>query len=227
MSATRRQRIRAATIAEIKEAALDQIASGGAASLSIRGVARAIGMSPAGLYRYYRGLHDLLTDLIADAYGDLADAVSEAAAQPGTHRQRLRAAMVAYRRWAVSQPHRFLLVFGTPVPGYAAPEGGETVEPVLRMGRAFFTVAVEAWRAGVLTPPARFREPETSEVELAEELAPGFPPEAVALLLGSWGHFHGLVTLELLGHLAWLYRDPEAFYLAEVDRILDGVLSDG
>ena len=79
---TRRELTRTATIAQIKQAALDQIEHEGAPALSIRGVARAIGMSPAGLYRYYDGRDALLTDLLADAYMDLARAVATASGLP-------------------------------------------------------------------------------------------------------------------------------------------------
>ena len=79
---TRRELTRTATIAQIKRAALDQIEHEGAPALSIRGVARAIGMSPAGLYRYYDGRDALLTDLLTDAYMDLARAVAAAAGLP-------------------------------------------------------------------------------------------------------------------------------------------------
>lgn len=226
MTTTRRERLRAATYEEIKHAALRQIAEEGAAALSIRGVARAIGMSPAGLYRYYDGLEGLITELIADAYNDLADEVTNATTGSGTTRERLRAGMLAYRRWCVDHPNRFLLIFGTPIPGYAAPEGGPTVEANRRMGVAFFTVAAEAWARGELAPPPLDRSPEPGELELAAELAtppPGFPPEAVAAFMSSWAHFHGLVTLEILNQLDWIYPDAEAFYRTAVEQMLDVV----
>ncbi len=226
MTTTRRERLRAATYEEIKHAALDQIASEGAAALSIRGVARAIGMSPAGLYRYYDGLDSLITELITDAYGDLADAVTAATAGDGSTRSRLRAGMLAYRRWCVDHPNRFLLIFGTPIPGYAAPEGGPTVEANRRIGVAFFTVAAEAWASGELAPPPLDRPPEPGELQLVAELAtpaPGFPPEAVAAFMSTWAHFHGLVTLEVLNQLDWIYPDAESFYRTAIEQILGGL----
>jgi AcrR family transcriptional regulator len=147
---TRRARRRSDTIAEIKQAALDEIAARSPAGLSIRGVARAIGMSPAGLYRYYAGLDALITDLIVDAYSDLADAVIAGTTGSGSAKARLAAGMVNYREWSISHPSRFLLIFGTPIPGYAAPEGGPTVAAVQRIGAAFFTVGAEAWSRGEL-----------------------------------------------------------------------------
>jgi AcrR family transcriptional regulator len=220
MSLTRRERIRAETIDEIKQAALDQIADQGAAALSIRGVARAIGMSPAGLYRYYDGLDGLITEVITDAYNDLADAVAEATSADGSARERLIGGMLAYRQWSVAHPNRFLLLFGTPIPGYAAPEGGPTVEANRRIGEALFRVAVEAWAQGELTVPELGRPPDPGEVAFAAELVPEFPPEAIAVFLSSWAHFHGMVTLEILHQLDWIYPDPERFYRTEVEHIV-------
>ncbi len=225
MTATRRARQRAATIDDIKDAALSQIATDGAASLSIRGIARAIGMSPAGLYRYYDGLDELITELITDAYRDLADQVLAATEVPGSLRDRFRDGMIAYRRWAVAHPNRFLLIFGTPIPGYAAPVEGPTVEANRRLGGAFFALGVEAWRRGELRPPNPSRPLTEEEQAFAAESLEGAPAELVPLCLSSWAHFHGLVTLEVLDQLDWMYPDAEAFFLAEIDIIADRLLA--
>lgn len=232
MTTTRRERIRTDTISEIKAAALDQIAELGGPALSIRGVARAIGMSPAGLYRYYSGRDALLTDLIADAYNDLADTVEEAvAASTGSEfKTRFVEAVLAYRRWGLENQNRFLLIFGTPIPGYAAPAGGPTVEANRRMGQAFFGLAAEAWARGRLARPAATRRPTAGEKELAGEigrLAPGFPPQLIPSLLGAWAEWHGLVTLEVTDQLDWLYPDPEMFVRERVERLADRLVEGG
>jgi AcrR family transcriptional regulator len=227
MGPSRRERLRAETIEDIKQAALEQIAESGPASLSMRGIARAIGMSPAGLYRYYEGIDALLTELIAEAYDDLADAVITATTEDSPPRERQRDGMLAYRRWGLEHPNRFLLIFGTPIPGYAAPEGGPTVAANRRVGEAFFRVAADAWKRGELAAPPGRRAPEPGEAELAgmlAEWAPGFPAELVGVLLGTWAHFHGLVTLEVLHQLDWIYPDPEVFYRSELERMLDGLM---
>jgi AcrR family transcriptional regulator len=220
VTATRRERQRAATIEEIKNAALEQMAAEGSSSLSIRGIARAIGMSPAGLYRYFDGLDDLITALIADAYNDLADYVEEASLE-GTPRRRLGEAMVAYRRWCLDHPNRFLLLYGTPIPGYEAPEGGPTEQASRRIGEVFFAIVKEAWDRGELVVPRQVRPVDALAREFAGALAPGLPPELMAMYISTWAHFHGLVTLEILNQLRWIYPDAGDFYRGEVERILD------
>ena len=220
VTATRREKNRAATIAEIKEAALSQIASEGAGGLTLRGIARAIGMSPAGLYRYYDGLDAIITELITDAYTDLANAVTSATATDRSATTRLRDGMLGYRRWSVDHPNRFLLIFGTPIPGYAAPEGGSTVEANRRIGEAFMAVLIEGWKRGEFTMPERDRPAQPGEIEMASHADPDLPPTAIGAFLGTWAHFHGMVTLEILNQLDWAYEDPAVFYAAEVDAMI-------
>lgn len=238
---TRRAQARATTVAQIKDAALAQVASQGAPALSIRGVARAIGMSPAGLYRYYASRDALLTDLLVDAYNDLADAVAGAAGLPtrgpadagprpvADPIAALLAAIEAYRSWAVTNPARFLLIFGTPVPGYEAPPDGATVTANRRMGQVFFTLAAQSWREGLLAQPQG--EPgaaSAEELQLLAQLrmlADTFPAELVPRMLGGWALWHGLVTLEVTGQLHWIYPDTGTFYTNRVTAWLEGFVS--
>lgn len=208
-----------ATVEEIKAAALQHIAERGAADLSIRGVAREIGMSPAGLYRYFSGLDDLLTALLVDAYAELADAVATAAAGPGDARERLRSAAKAYRAWAVSHPSRFLLIFGTPVPGYAAPEDGPTVQQNRRLGAAFLGLIAQGYVSGDLRIPPGPPATKAEEAYVAD-LGILLPADRLGPAIGAWSAIHGMVTLEVLHQLAFLYPDAESFYSAEVDRII-------
>lgn len=224
MTTTRRDRVRAGTIDEIKEAALTQIAEHGGTSLTIRGVARAIGMSPAGLYRYYDGLDALLTDLITDAYVGLADAVEGGiASAEGSAMERFVAGATAYRRWALAHRNRFLLIFGTPIPGYNAPEEGPTVQANRRMGEAFFRLGAEAWAAGEIGIPQLTRTLTKAERTFVTQIpVPEFPAELVPALIGTWTHLHGLVSLEILDQLHWMYfdRDADEFFEGEVRRMV-------
>lgn len=227
---TRRDRVRAGTIEEIKEAALAQIAAEGATALSIRGVARAIGMSPAGLYRYYDGLDALVTDLLTDAYEGLADAVVEgiAATEGEPAAVQYVAGATAYRRWALANRNRFLLIFGTPIPGYAAPAEGPTVRANRRMGEAFFRIGTRGWLTGEIVPPPLTRPLTDAERAFAAAIpVPGFPPELVPALLGTWAHLHGIVTLEILDQLHWMYPgvDADTFFEGEAQRMVRGLTS--
>ncbi|MDJ0791985.1 MAG: TetR/AcrR family transcriptional regulator [Acidimicrobiia bacterium] len=223
---TRRERLRAETIEDIKAAALEQIARDGAPSLSLRRVARDIGMSPAGLYRYYDGRDDLLTDLITDAYTDLAVAVESATAADGrSSSERFAAGVRSYRAWALAEPNRFLLIFGTPIPGYEAPQGGPTVEAHQRVGQAFFAVAAAGIAEGSIDPVVD-RTATEGEAAAAAAMPDGFgiPPEMIGLLLGTWSHWHGLVSLEVNHQFDWIYPGgADEFFEAEIDRMLAGL----
>ncbi|MEO3977819.1 TetR/AcrR family transcriptional regulator [Streptomyces sp. CAU 1734] len=207
---TRRDRLRAETLDEIKAVSLRQLREVGAAQLSLRAVATALGMSPAGLYRYFDSRDALLTALITDAFDRLADAVEEARdADPGADvADRLLAALTAYRRWAVAHPQEFGLVYGTPVPGYTAPPDGPTSVATRRVGGAFTPLFAEAWQQGRLLPSGEAEaEPDPALARYAAELHPGMPPAAAAAVLGAWTRTHGLVILEAFGHLRWLRHD--------------------
>jgi AcrR family transcriptional regulator len=240
---TRRELTRMATIAQIKQAALDQIEHEGAPALSIRGVARAIGMSPAGLYRYYDGRDALLTDLLTDAYMDLARAVATAAGLPIEDSATgaggsapdvddpivaMLRAIEAYREWGVTNRARFLLIFGTPVPGYSAPEDGPTVAANRRMGQVFFTLAAMGWATGRIAAPERrltHKQLTAGEADLHAQLtglAPGFPVDLIPQMLAGWALWHGLVTLEVTGQMDWIYPDSAGFYSDRMTQWLAG-----
>ncbi len=226
MQPTRRERIRAETVEQIKRAALEQIAADGAPALSLRAVARRIGMSPAGLYRYYDGRDALITDLLIDAYSDLAAAVEEAT-RPGAGDplERLASGVRSYRRWAVTYPNRFLLIFGTPIPGYAAPQDGPTVEANQRIGRAFLSVAADAIRNGLLASSS-VREPTPGEEGFAASIHDelGLDASMIGPLLGTWAHWHGLVSLEVTHQLDWIHPEGgDAFFDAELDRMIEAL----
>ena len=128
-SQTARQRARAELTREIKEAARRQLAETGAPQLSLRAVARELGLVSSALYRYFPSRDDLLTALIIDAYDSLGEAAEAAAAANGTAGPRggWRAVCHAVRDWARANPHEYTLIYGSPVPGYQAPR--DTVGP--------------------------------------------------------------------------------------------------
>lgn len=220
---TRRARLRAAATREIKDAAWAQIHALGAEKLSLRAVAVAMDMSPAGLYRYYDSREELLTDLVTDAFHALADALETARdavadAGPGG---RLLAASLAYRRWALAQPRVFALLYGAPVPGYAAPVDGPAMHASIRVSRAFLEVFAGASAGGALPPPA-MPDDWTLLGEKAADLGLDLPGDVLALAIGMWGRLHGLVCLEVFGHLKWAGPAAAALYHAQVTADLAG-----
>ncbi len=151
MKPSRRERKHEATHEEIKTIAWAQIAEHGAATLSLRAIARELGMTAPGLYRYFKDRDALVTALIVDAYASLGDSqIASIADLPlNDHTRRLRATGLAYRQWALTYPQRYLLIFGTPLPGYHAPM--EITQPVAaRSLNTLISVLDAAWKAEVL-----------------------------------------------------------------------------
>jgi len=146
---TARERARAELTREIKEEARRQLATDGANGLSLRAVSRELGMVSSALYRYYPSRDDLLTALIIDAYNALGEAAEQAIAGTGTGRIRWVAACHAIRTWAVAHPHEYALIYGSPVPGYRAPEA--TIAPAARVPLAFAGVLAVAVAVGEVT----------------------------------------------------------------------------
>jgi AcrR family transcriptional regulator len=220
----RRARIRQQTEQDLKAAALAELRERGGVGLSLRSVARRMDMSPAGLYRYVDSREGLLTWLIADGFDDLADALEDADEAAGRDvRDRLRAVALAYREWGVAHPNEFGLLFGDPIPGYAAPDGGPTVDAMRRVGAAFAGPFLAAIAEGRLRIPAAY-----DVEELAGPLAPmsnlgqELPTPVSVLFLLAWGRLHGQTSLEVFGQHHWLFPDGcERLYRAEVEAVLD------
>ncbi|MBM7771061.1 AcrR family transcriptional regulator [Actinokineospora baliensis] len=198
--ASRRERLREQTTAEIKAAATAQLRDSGGAALSLRAVAVSIGMSPAGLYRYYPNRDALLTELITDGFAALAHEVARA--RDEAESDAFVAAALAYRGWALAHPNEFALLYGTPIPDYAAPESGPTSAASRQVGAAFVPPITAAWHRGTLKREAA--DPALDTFAAAVDL----PPDAAAVAFTAWTAIHGLVVLEAFGHLAWLAADP-------------------
>ncbi|MCM6772368.1 TetR/AcrR family transcriptional regulator [Nocardia sp. CDC159] len=151
---TPRARARARTMADIVRIGREHLAVHGAAALSLRAVARDLGVVSSAVYRYVRSRDELLTLLVVDGYNELADAVDAAlAAAPDDPAQGLRVLGRAVREWALAEPARYGLLFGTPVPGYQAP-AEQTVAPGVRVIAALLRVIERAYAAGILAEPA-------------------------------------------------------------------------
>ena len=141
---TARERVRAELTREITEVARRQLANDGAAGLSLRAVAREMGMASSAVYRYFASRDDLLTALIIDGYNAVSDAVeaAEAACPRADHLGRWLAVCRAVRAWALAHPHEYALLYGSPVPGYQAPQ--DTIAPATRAVLVFGHVVADA-----------------------------------------------------------------------------------
>jgi len=144
-------------IAEIKTIARRHLETDGA-NLSLRAVARDMGMVSSALYRYFASRDDLLTALILDAYNALGEA-AEAADAAVTDRSQLRARWLATARgirgWALRTPAEYALLFGTPVPGYAAP--ADTITAATRTPVVLIRILADGFASGALTGESALR----------------------------------------------------------------------
>jgi AcrR family transcriptional regulator len=213
-----RDRRRAETVREIKTAALEQLAEGGPGGLSLRGVARAVGMTVQSLYHYFDSRDSLLTALVIDGHRSLAAAVRAAAdaSRGRPHAERLFAASDAYRQWALSNRPAFLLLYGTPVPGYEPPPREEVIGAAVSLAGPFIDVVFDGW-----SPEQLARLPVQPGAERLAEVDPAglpLPLGALALLYELRAQMHGLVMLELVGHLAPMSAYGEDLFRGMIGR---------
>ena len=218
--------------AEILAVAGAHVARDGAPALSLRSIARDLGMAPSALYRYFDGRDALLTALILTAYEALATEAeraadqAEAAADPKAgsagDAERWLAVPRALRGWALEHPHQWGLIFGTPVPGYEAPE--DTVEPYARVAVALVRPLVAAEEAGRLRPDQRddrkvSDELATAVAPVSEGLLPGMPVEKVVLVVEAWTTLIGTISLEVFGHWRKTVLEPELLFEDSMRRL--------
>ena len=215
-----RDRRRAETVAEIKEAALRELLDAGPGGFSLRGVARAVGMTVQALYHYFANRDALLTALVVDAHHSAADAVQAAADTTGgrhPHERRL-AACQAFREWALANRPAFLLLYGTPVPGFTPLAESDVGQAAWRLGQSFAEVVFDGWTPAQLAAvPAA---PALADTDLKQM---ALPLGAAALFIELRARMHGVVTLELIGHLHPFTGHGAAFFDAAMDRMSDDV----
>ena len=231
-AATRRTDRRLATVVEIKAAAWADIRESDSLDCSLRAVARRLGMAPSALYRYFGSRDDLLTALIIDAFDDLT-AVLDAAHrrarssaptdQPG---EVFVAVAAAYRRWAVQDPLRYRLIFGTPVGGYEGTEA--TTAASQRSSHVMLDLMVDLVAAGALDSD-RLTPGVTSEAVRGFEQWSGMlptplPPVALAVAMDCYASLHGAIQLEVNRHLPPPLQGQEEVFLGTMRRVIGSAL---
>ena len=220
----KRQDSRDRTEAQIIELGRRQLTTEGAAGLSLRAIARELGMVSSAVYRYVASRDDLLTLLLVDAYTELADDVDEARAQAGGDWQdRLRAMAGAARRWAVAQPASWALLYGSPVPGYRAPRD-RTVGPGTRVVGALFDTIADGVATGDI-PAAKGTVPQVLSSDFARLRTEfDFPGDdaAVAKALLLWAGLIGAISLEVFGQYGPdTFGDPQPVFALQVDQLIE------
>jgi AcrR family transcriptional regulator len=213
---TPRQRFRAQIREEIKQAALRQLAESGPAGVSVNAIGKELGVSGPALYRYFSSRDELLSELVINAYDDLAAALRTAIGEPSRRaapRRRFEALARAYRAWALGQPHRYRLLFRAPLPGY-----DPHTQRLIDAAQASMDLLIET-----LPTYRRARRPPKP---LADELARwanerGVQADATTALraLLTWSRLHGFVSLELAGNYDSMGINPDQLFEAELSEL--------
>jgi AcrR family transcriptional regulator len=220
-----RQRARAELTTEIKDEARRQLATGGADGLSLRAVARELGMVSSAIYRYFPSRDDLVTAMIIDAYDALgAEAEAAEAVEPRTdYRGRWRATCRAVRAWALKHPHEYALIYGSPIPGYQAPQ--DTVTPAARVPTLMLDILGDAFADHKLA----FRKDDPSFTELLVEqigqLAaathPELPHQTLTRALIAWTQLFGMISFELFGQFVGTVDPTDDFFEHATQHMAD------
>ncbi|WP_416969617.1 TetR/AcrR family transcriptional regulator [Streptomyces sp. 4F14] len=209
-----KERARAEVALAIKEQARAHLATEGPGRLSLRAVARELGMVSSALYRYFPSRDDLLTELIVDAYNAIGSAAESAYAKAAdaTPWGAWHATCEAVRAWALAHPHEYALLYGSPVPGYDAPQ--DTVAPASRVALVLLDVLEKAHAAGALAVPEGAAD---AEAVLGADVLPllaerSLPACVVTSAAAAWAQLFGLISFEVLGQFNRVIEDREALF---------------
>ena len=199
---TARDRARVETTAAILDAARRQLAEVGAAALSLRAVAREVGMVSSAVYRYVPSRDDLLTRLVVEAYDAVGAAAEDARRPSDPPRAQWRSVWRAVRSWAQAHPAEYALVYGSPVPGYVAPP--DTVAPGARVGLVLAAIVAEHATLAV--------DPGGAAHAVVPDLVPGLDDARAPAAVAAWTQLFGTVGFELFGQYENGVTDRDAFF---------------
>lgn len=231
---TRRTQRRAATVAELKRKSWKLMASSGVGALSLRELARQMGMAPSAIYRYYDNRNDLLTALIVDGYDSLATELATEYEQmiardpkPGS-RQALTDLGLTYRRWALGNRVKWLMIFSSTVPDYTGTD--ETTAASTRMADPLLRVLADAAAADELdTTDTESRIDDELGAQLREwstQSGIDLPPAVLAVVPWCFVVLHGAVSLELNRQLPPALQGSEAVFTSSLSILLDTIFRD-
>lgn len=213
-----RERARAEHTSDIVRLAREQLERDGAANLSLRAIARDLGMASSAIYRYFASRDELLTRLIIDSYdrlGEATELADRAVKRRSDFLGRWRAMAHAIRGWAVANPSEYSLLFGTPVPGYSAPD--DTIGPASRYTLVLVTLTVEMEAAGhqaIEKVPAALRR---DYARFRSRFSVPASDQMLMKGMAAWAGVMGAINLEVFGHLHNVIDTPGALFEAVVD----------
>ena len=219
-----RQRARAEMKRAILDAGRARLASEGARDLSLRAVARDVGMVSSAVYRYVPNRDALLTELIIESYDSLGEAAErgEAAVPRPDLRGRFRATGGAAREWGLAHPHEWALIYGSPIPDYAAPQ--DTVRAANRIPALLTALLREAVAMGRPLPDGPLPAAEDEALAVVVEFSgTDVPREAVARGLMGWTYIVGSVSAQVFGQRnnVIVAEHAAAFFDGEMERIAE------
>lgn len=228
---SRRDRVRAATIEEIKQNARHLLVAEGPDAVSLRAIGRAMGMTAPALYRYFGSREDLVKHVCGDIFTEIADDIHAAIvaageATGGDMAAKMIAACAEFRRWGLAHPPEFGLLFGTPLPGLEGIHDDVIDECAQRFSNEFLGLFFELWRRHPFPVPADDEIEPGLVAQLAryrEVLGVDLPAGAVLTFLRCWVRLYGMVSLEVFGHLHFALDDPAALFeytLAELAELV-------
>jgi AcrR family transcriptional regulator len=228
---SRRDRVRAATTGEIKETARRILVAEGPEAVSLRAIAREMGMTAPALYRYFSSREDLIRHVVGDIFSEIAGDIRAAAigagqASAGDVTAKLIAACREFRRWALTHREEFGLLFGTPLPALEALHADKIDDCAMDFAGAWMALFLELWQRHPFPVPADGQIEPGLLAQLARYtggLGVDLPAGAALTFLRCWVHLYGMVSLEVFEHLHFALDDPAplfAYTLAELATLV-------
>jgi AcrR family transcriptional regulator len=226
---SRRDRVRAATAGEIKQTARRILVAEGPDAVSLRAIAREMGMTAPALYRYFSSREDLVRHVCGDIFTEIATDVRAASARAaeesgGDVTAKLIAACREFRHWALTHREEFGLLFGTPLPGLEALHNDKIDECALDFAGSWITLFLELWQRHPFPVPADDQiEPGllSQLTRYTGGLGVDLPAGAALIFLRCWVHLYGMVSLEVFGHLHFALDDAAPMFEITLGELAD------
>jgi AcrR family transcriptional regulator len=214
---SRRDRVRAETTVEIKQTARKILVADGPDAVTLRAIAREMGMTAPALYRYFGSHEELVRGVVGDIFGELAGeihaAISEAAG--GGMGEKMAAACRGFRQWALGHRAEFGLIFGTPLPGINVEDDDFAAECARKFAGTFFALFWELWQKNPFPVPAPGKiDPALREqlTRYRDGIGTDLPLGVLLTFLACWVRLYGIVSMEVFGHLGFALEDAEPMF---------------